>query len=331
VCQTGASMSPARRQRGEGGLYQRHDHETCPPPEPDEHGKPVRPDHRCKGRWVATILYSDPMTGITRRKTLYGPTLGKARVKLNQARGEAERGALAASNMTVTAWLDYWLRDIAAERTKPQTLAGYQSKVKTLIVPHLGHHRLTTLRPEHVRAWLRTLRATGSRTGGPLTEATVRQAYVILHKALKDAINDGRLSYNPLDRVDAPGTQRARRRGLTVAQAQHLLARNLDARWWLAVFYGMRQGEVLGLRWGDVDLEAGVLTVAQTLQRDGRTFIFGSPKAEASERVIPILPQVALPLRLAQPAGADPDSLVFTDPAGNHVKPCTPRATPRHR
>lgn len=313
-----------RRTRGDGGLYQRHDDPTCPPLVvigEDENGKPIkeRAEHRCRGRWVGTIDIK--VDGRTRRKYIYGRTQREARVALATALREKSDGTLVVASMTTGEWLTHWLDHIAPGRVRPQTLRGYRSKVNRYLIPHLGKHRLTALRPEHIRDMNAALRADG------LAEASVRQAYAILKRALTVAINEGKLGSNPADKMDAPRTKKNRRAGLAPAQAVQVLNHAGDSlRWWLALFYGMRQGEVLGLRWCDVDMDNLVLYVNQTLQTDtdGR-LIFGPPKSESSHRPIPILPWIEVRLRLAQHAAGMPDptseALVFATADGKPIQP----------
>lgn len=305
-----------RRTKGDGALYQRHDHPTCPPLHPDG----TRDRHPCRGRWVGHLTVT--IAGRKRRKAVYGRTQKEARIKLETAKRQRDEGTIVISSRTVEWWMDHWLDHIATARNKPQTLAGYRSKVRTLIVPHLGQYRLDQLQPEHLRAWHSTLRTTGGAGGKPLAEASVRQAHAILRKALTDAVRDRKLPWSPAEAVDPPGTHTEVRDRLTLEQAQTALrAAGEDPRWWLALFYGMRQGECLGLRWGDVDLEAGALTIVQTLQMDKGQVIFADPKTKGSARVLPMLGQIATRLRLAKPGDATADQLVFRRDDGNPVKP----------
>lgn len=310
-----------RRTRGDGGLYQRHDHPTCPPRAQvgvDEDGKPLweRPEHKCRGRWVGNIeVY---VNGKRRRKSVYGSTQRKARVNLAAALRDRDKGTLVIASMTTGDWLDHWLNDIAATELRPQTIRGYQSKVDVYLKPALGRIRLTDLQPEHVRQMHAFMRNKG------LAEASVRQAHVILARALKIAVREGKLGSSPTDRMDPPSTDVNKRTPLTLPQARAVLrAAGDDARWWLALFYGMRQGEVLGLRWSDIDLERRVLRISQSLQKDvDDKLIFGPPKSKSSRRAIPLLPQVEVRLRIMWLNEGQPsdDRLVFHN-KGRPVQP----------
>lgn len=300
------------RTKSSGGLAQRHDHPSCPPP---VDGK--RPEHRCRGRWQATL---DVMVdGRRKRKTIYARTKAEANVKLNKALRERDTGALVLNTMTVEAWMTRWLdrKSRPPSALKPQTMRSYRSKADRYIVPSLGRHRLTDLRAAHIEAMYDQMRADG------LAEATLRQTHAILQGALKDAMRADHLSYNPIDKTIPPGTEKARREQFTVDQARHVLTTaGDDARWWLALFYGMRQGEVLGLDWRHVDLDNATLTIAQTLQtgEDGQLFL-GEPKSARSKRILPLLPQVEVRLRLlSELAGHPADGLVFNQ-GGKPLQP----------
>lgn len=293
------------RTKGEGGLVQRHDALSCPPRDPETG---TRPEHRCQGRWQATLDVI--IDGRRKRKTIYAKTKGEARVKLAKALRERDTGALVLHTVTVEAWMTTWLekKSRPPKPLKPQTMRSYRSKTGRYIVPMIGRRRLTDLRAEHIEGMYDQLRRDG------LAEATIRQTHAILARALKDAVRADKLSYNPIDKTIPPGTDKAQREQFSVPQSQRVLrAAGDDARWWLALFYGMRQGEVLGLDWSRVDLDAGVLYVAETLQtsEDGTLFL-GAPKTDASQRMVPLVPQIANRLALRWAAEGEPAAgLVF--------------------
>lgn len=298
-----------RRTRGDGGLTQRHDHSSCPPLVDGE-----RAPHRCRGRWQGTV--NAEVDGKRVRKTYYGRTMAEAKAKVDKANAEKRAGTLVVSTVTVEGWLTHWLDKIAARDLKPQTIRGYRGYLTRWLIPQLGRRRLADLRPEHVRDLHDTMREAGC------SEATVRQAHAILKKSLRDAVNDGKLVTSPADRVKSPKTSKAKRDQLTPEQARRVLDHTDDARWWLALFYGMRQGEVLGLRWSDIDLDRGFLRIEQTLQiaEDGAPF-FGPPKSQSSIRAVPLLPRMTARLRLHWVNSGHPtEGLVFPGPDGEPRK-----------
>jgi integrase len=301
-----------RRTKGDGGITQRHDHPTCPPPIDGE-----RPDHRCRGRWQATL---DVMVdGRRRRKTLYARTKAEAQTKLNKALRERDAGALVLKSMTVEAWLGRWLDRKAKppNALKPQTMRSYRSKVDRYLIPHLGRHQLTALRAAHIEAMYDHMRSDG------LAEATLRQTHAILSGALSDAIRADHLSYNPIDKTRPPGTEKKKRPQFTIDQANQVLdAAGDNPRWWLALFYGMRQGEVLGLDWSTIDFNERVMWVRETLQtdEDGHLFL-GTPKTAGSVRPVPMVGQVEVRLRLLWENEGRPSAGLVFHTNGKPVQP----------
>lgn len=294
---------------------QRHDHPTCPPLVDGQRAK-----HACRGRWVGTLDLELP-NGKTKRKYVYGRTQAEAKRKLDATRRDKAAGTAVTSSPTVATWMADWLekRRRPPKPLKPQTWNGYASKVDRYIVPALGKKRLDQLRPQHIEGMYDDLRARG------LKEATVRQTHAILQKALKDAVRLGLLGRTPMDRVDPPGTETDERAQWTLGQAiRALRAAGPSARWWLAIFYGMRQGEVLGMDWRNVDWAARSFRIEETRQTGyGYTAaILGDPKAKASTRDLPMLPQIEVRLRLLwEDTGCPAEGLVFPNGRGRLMDP----------
>lgn len=314
-----------RRPKGEGGISQRHDHPTCPPIDPETK---ERPEHKCRGRWMAQVSMGAKATPDGKakriRKTIYGPTEKSVRRELTKLLAQQRQQRLVVSTTTVARYLDDWMERVGQTRLKANTRRGYRSKIKTYLVPHLGHHRLDRLEPDHIDAMFSAMRAQG------LAEATLRQTYAILHRALSDAEKRRKVATNVAALVDPPGTKVNRRRPLTVAQARKVLAAEGDGvRFHLALYLGMRQGECLGLRWPDVDLGNGVLYVQQSLVRDdaGGGLVLDDPKSQASVRPVPLPTVVLSRLKVAWARhvaeGGDLDGYVFARADG---RPLDPRA-----
>jgi integrase len=287
----------ARRDRGQGGLTQRKD-----------------------GRWQATLVVTLP-NGNRETKYLYGRTKTEAKLKLDTARREKDRGELVMRAPTVETWLTTWLesRSRPPKPLKPKTWNGYESKIRVNIVPVIGRRRLDQLRPQEIDALYDHLRDRG------LAESSVRQTHAILAKSLTDAVRKGVLGRSPMDRVTPPGTETNDRDQWTLEQAAHALrAAGESARWWLAIFYGMRQGEVLGLDWRHVDWPGHSFEIEQTVTQDyGSTaLIFGTPKSKASRRRLPMVGQIETRLLLLWDAQGQPEAgLVFPSAKGTPRDP----------
>ncbi len=186
---------------------------------------------------------------------------------------------------TVSEWLGHWLDTIAIRKVRASTLQGYRGKVNSRIIPAVGHHRLDRLQPEHLEARYIELAEEG------LASSTILQLHRILSRALKVAMQRGKIARNVCSLVDAPSLRREEVVPFSTTEARALLgaARGLrnEARWSVALALGLRQGEALALRWEDIDLDTGTLTVKRSMQRlVGKGLVFDEPKSRAGRRTI---------------------------------------------
>lgn len=282
-----------RRTKGEGGIYQRHDHPSCPPLIDGE-----RAEHRCRGRWTAQVdlgWHGPAGARKRRRKTIYGPTKAAVQVELAKALRDKEAGALIVKSPTVEQWMTHWLDVICVERgLRINTMKSHRSKAKQYIVPHLGRRRLDKLQPEHVRAMYAAMRKDG------LAESTLRQTHAILRRALEVALREGKVARNVAAMIDPPSTKKGKRKGLPLDKARMVLRLAEGARWHVALYLGPRQGECLAARWSKMDLSAGVWHIDRELVRNSDPtngipvgLVLDEVKSEAGERYLP-LPTVVL-------------------------------------
>ena len=255
--------------------------------------------------------------------------LRKNRV-LEQQR-EAGMAAAAGRSPTVGFWLDHWLNTIAVRRVRPSTFTRYEQLVLLHLIPGLGHHRLDRLQPEHVEALYGRMHDSGQ------APASVLQAHRVLSRALKVAMQRGRVARNVATLVDAPSMVRERPVPLTVEEARRVLAvavgtRNA-ARWSVALAVGLRQGEALGLQWSSIDLTIGTLRTPLALQRQkGKGLVLGEPKSRmAKTRMITLPPtlwealkahrKAQLAERLAAGESWEDNDFVFAQPNGRPLDP----------
>ncbi|MYX31480.1 tyrosine-type recombinase/integrase [Streptomyces sp. SID8381] len=160
---------------------------------------------------------------------------------------------------TVKTWLTHWVENIAAPSVSENTIDGYRVAVYHHLIPGLGAHRLEKLEPEHLERFYRKMQANGSAAG------TAHQAHRTVRTALNEAVRRKHLTANPASIAKAPKIEEEEVEPYTLEEVQRLLLeagkhRN-TARWVIALALGLRQGEVLGLKWEDVDFEAGVILV----------------------------------------------------------------------
>ena len=239
---------------------------------------------RTDGRWMGRYTVQTP-TG-TERKCVYGRTYREAQKKLALAMGDAARGIVYDDeNQTVGEYITQWLSDSAKHTVKATTYRTYESQIRNHIVPALGKLKLSRLTPAHLQALYAAKLRGGKKPAG------VRQMHAILHKALEQAVRFNLIPTNPASKVDPPKVRQEEITPLTAEHANKLLdvIRNegdpFEALYFLALTTGLRIGELLGLKWTDIDLDAHRLRVSRQLQRSQEGLIFTEPKV-ASRRTV---------------------------------------------
>jgi len=192
--------------------------------------------------------------------------------------------------MTVADLLQRWLVDYAEERVAGRTLQRYEGTIRNHLIPAFGALALQDLQPAAIQAYYRRMQRSGGLEGKALSPATVLQHHSILRCALSRAVRWGLLAANPADRADPPRVQAQCIRVLDEEETRKLLralrGRTVYAPTLLAVGTGMRRGEILALRWSEVDLERGELAVVRSLEQTRHGLIFKAPKTRRSRRRI---------------------------------------------
>jgi integrase len=221
----------------------------------------------------------------TERKALYAKTRKEASEKLTEALTQARKGITAdAGAMSVGAFIERWIEDSVRGSVRQSTYQRDESLCRVHIVAALGKKKLKTLSAADVQRFYRAKLDSG------LSSATVHKLHVLLHKALKQAERWGLVPRNVADDVDPPKVHKEEVRPLTNEQARKLLntvqGDRLEALYVVAVQCGLRQGELLALRWEDVDLEARTLQVRRTITRDGGKHTVGPAKTVKGSRTV---------------------------------------------
>jgi len=218
--------------------------------------------YRRAGRkgWYAAITWNG------RRKTLRGETRIEVARLLESALMARSHGELVTTpTQTMRVFLAEWLEHSVRPSVRPRTYISYEGVVRLHIVPILGRLKLEQLAPLHVQQLMNEKLANGL---SPRTVAYIRQ---VLRTALNQAIRWGLVARNAAQLADAPRVESREIQPLTPSEARAFLAAasedRLKALYSVALAVGLRQGEALGLRWGDIDLEEGVIRVRQQLQR----------------------------------------------------------------
>jgi integrase len=249
---------------------------------------------RKDGRWEAR--YCVPTVNGTKRKTIYGKTQGEVRDRLTKALSDRIDGIVYDDeNMTVGEYLDVWLKGSVYGSVRRSTYDRDTNLVKNHIKPVLGGLKLKKLNSAHVQSFYR------DRLDKGLSASTVYKMHDILRRGLAQAAKWHLVQRNVADTVKPPKPAQKEICALSIAETRRLLEAaggdRLEALYVLAVTTGMRQGELLALRWQDVDVENAVVSVRRTLTRSGGRVVFGEPKTKKSRRSIRLTPQAVEALK----------------------------------
>ncbi len=256
---------PKQRGHGEGSIFQRKD-----------------------GRWVAQITLEDG-----RRKLLYGRTRKEVHDKLQKALYEQKQGTLLTGpQQTTRQYLEHWLEDVHKSSIRISTYARYRNLLDLHILPGLGSIQLQKLSPQHIQSFYARKLKEG------LSARSVRILHAVLHKALDNAVRTNLMTRNVCNAVTPPRLTKYEIQPLSEAQARTLLdaarGQRLEALLTLAITTGMRRGELLALRWQDINFDTKSLHIRRSVNRlVGYGFVESEPKTAKSRRKI-VLPDFVI-------------------------------------
>ncbi len=279
-----------RRANGEGSIYQR----------------------TSDGLWVGSA-YVYTTSGVRKRRPVYGHSFEEVREKLDQLKGNSANGILLPDRQAkLKDYLDYWMREIVSHN-RATTRRGYESAVRLHIVPVLGNKRLDKLTGADVRHLIAVCRrkclccmngydrgrdkdeqcCSAQRCcGHHPSKRQIQFIHAVLRNALSNAVREELITRNVAKLVQIPAPRYKVGIGLSLVDAKRILAAaratRLYAVYVLAATLGLRRGELLGIRWVDIDFDRDTLTVYQTVQRIDGELVIEETKSEASDSVIPL-------------------------------------------
>ena len=306
----------ARRQAGEGSVYQR----------------------KADGRWIATV--SDGWQDGKRQRRVFTGTSPEAAMRKRADWLDLRRDGFETPKgrpPTVGEWMSYWLNVPARDRVAVTTWEGYRSYVELRIVPYFDHVALPDLNEQMLEGFHRHLRR-------DLAAASVTQVHRIMSRALKVAVARGHIPRNPCLNVSPPPVERDEPEPPTAAEAARILGRcetwPNGPRWVLAIATGIRQGEALALRWVDVELgDPASITIRRSAamvrgetedsgpahagRKRTQERIVKAPKSRKSRRTIQVSATVVAALKVQRDRQVRNlgEDLVFTDEYGRPVHP----------
>jgi len=281
-------------------------------------------------KWVGSITLEN-----RKRRVFYGKTRKEVQEKLKVALREQQQGTLVtAPRQTLAQFLTDWLENSQRQSVRPRTYERYEELVRLHIAPALGRYELQKLSAQHLQAFYAKKAEEG------LSATTINHFHNVLHKALDTAVKWNLVARNVCDLVSPPRRKRYEVHPLTLEQVHKLLAvvegHEMEALFRLALATGLRRGELMGLKWQDINLDAGTLQVRRILSRvpskmPGKGYVEAEPKTQKSRRSVVIAPFALEALKQhrerqreaeikAGPLWQDHD-FVFCTSIGTHLNP----------
>ena len=293
-----------RRANGEGSIRKRND-----------------------GSWEARILING------KSRSIYGRTQSDVRKKLTEVRNDLDNDEyLEPNDTTLKEWLELW-QDEYLEDVKQSTADRYKSCIRIHIIPALGETRLMDLRASTIQKFLNQCKKVDG-----LSEKSVKNIRLVLHKALEQAIEDEQIKKNPCDRAkvpsydDPPKEMRPLKDHEVPMFLQAIKGHQFESLFYVALFTGMRESELIGLTWDCIDFQHGTIHIYRQLRKTREkkgSYVFTSLKNKQArtfsppQNVLDVLKKVKInqaEQRLkAGTSWSNPDDLVFTNDLGKHV------------
>jgi integrase len=255
-------MARKRRGRSEGSIYQRAD-----------------------GTWTASVSLGYDGKGKRQRRTVYGKTKKEVQDKLRAEQDKASRGTLLeADKLTVRTFLERWLENTVKPRVAPTTHGRYEQHIRLHLVPHLGRVRIGKLTALHVEQLYSDMATAGA------SAHEQKKVGTVLRTALKHAVKNRLLGHNVACDVPKPKPVKEEIHPLDQSQAGQFLKAaqkdQLHPLYTLALDSGMRQGEIFGLQWPDIDFDSGSVQVQHSLEEiKGRLRLKNVKTAKARRRI----------------------------------------------
>jgi len=288
---------------------------------------------------IAVSLGKDATTGKYKQQWVSNKgTKKEAEMRLSEILNQIDNGTfLKPGKTTMAEYLNKWLLDYAKPNLSPRGYERYESIIRVHLIPSLGSITLTQLRADHLQSHYTAKLNSG------LSALTVRYLHTVIHKALQTAVKRGLVVRNVADGVDVPRARRNDMQTWDEYEVNRFLETAKESTYYelffLALFTGMRRGELLALRWQDIDLLFGQISVNRTLHRlqggkygDG-SYVYTQPKSERSRRTIALSPSVILTLqdykekqvaiRAKLGGSLKDDDLIFSNLEGEPLRPNT--------
>lgn len=280
--------------------------------------KPKKVTINGKVYWRAR--YTDPLT--RKQVSLYGKTEAECKSKLMDALTAIHNGLyVTPQKITVKDWLETWLAEYTSSLTDG-TIRSYRNAIETHAIPAMGRITLTQLQPQQYQQFVNGLKKKG------LSSKTIKNVTGAIHKALQQAVKNGMIARNPADEPDIPRVESKEKHPLEGEQISTFLSaikgNRFEQLFFVDLYTGMRIGEIIGLRWKDIDFKACEIRIVQQIRPDGS---IDEPKHH-KKRTIVVAPSVIAVLKQLRREQKvhDPNGLVFCYEDGRSL----PHSTVQH-
>lgn len=251
-----------RRGRGEGAIYK-----------------------KAENLWCAQLTTGYDGNATRKRRYVYGKTKNEVQKRLIELQSTLASGSLAdPKRMRVTDYLKHWLEDIARPTIRASTYVRYEGLLRTHVYENIGGIQVSSLQPSHILSLYRKLEITGA-------SARTRQfIHAVLRKALQQAVRLGYIQRNVCDLVTRPRAPKKSMQCWDAQQTNHFLKTakhdRLFALYVLAFSTGLRQGELFGIQWSDLDLNTQSVSIQRTVYELQGKIEIGEPKTAKGRRKI---------------------------------------------
>ena len=268
-------MNNRKRKQGEGTLRLRND-----------------------GRWEGRIVVGYDEKGNPKTKSVLAHTKGECLEKLEKLKEECGRTAEKLKpDMPFGEWIDFWYKYFSSPKLRPTTQATYENRIYGHIIPSVGKIPLSKLTQNDLQQFYAKLKRTGRKVnvelkGTGVSDRMVRSCHALCRSSLEKAVEEGLITRNPSIGCKLPPKKNGEMKVLTQTEIVRLLNQAYDEGYYemflLELTTGMRRGEILGLKWRDLNLETGELNIKRQLTTKG----ISVPKTKSSIRTVLLPPDM---------------------------------------
>ena len=269
----------AKRKYGDGSVFQRKD-----------------------GRWEGRLVVGYKENGYAKTKSVTAKTKTECEERLKKLREEAgRRSERIKPDMLFGDWIDFWYQNFSKPKLRPTTQACYEGRIYTHIIPGIGQIPLCKLTQNELQQFYARLKKSGRKKhvekfGEGLSDRMVRSCHTTCRTALEKAVTEGLIRINPAVGCKLPPKKAKEMQVLTPAEIIRFLTQAKEEGYYeiflLELTTGMRRGEIIGLKWSDLDLATGELHIARQVIRVKGETVVSQPKTKSSIRTVILAPDM---------------------------------------